>query len=339
MGESHQVNDDTNTSNAPSKALMVMLAPDGYYTYLNVPKTRTSGGDKDSNDNQVDLDLVKRNYRKLSIRHHPDKPGGDVETFRTLKRAQTVLSNSKLRQQYDILGVDLDDDEVEQNNSASMEEDGAAQSQTTSQGIVQDIASAALTAVLQVGVRTAILGLISLVVARYRLTLFPALAFLAFVTYQVRSASAEYSLELMSPFFIGIGMIIMYQASSGSWSTNSSDGIQSNHWLLYWLGESMTIFMFTYNSLEVKPSLSNPFYLGSILIFGILSALWFRGKFWNYLVVIGLEIFFAIFIAISFPVFEMILEAILNDKLKKVGDKIRAQHKVMERYYQQQQRD
>lgn len=65
-----------------------------------------------------------------------------------------MLSNIKLRQQYDILGVDLDDDEVEQNNSASMEEEGAAQSQTTSQGIVQDIASAALTAVLQVGVRT-----------------------------------------------------------------------------------------------------------------------------------------------------------------------------------------
>jgi curved DNA-binding protein CbpA len=89
-----------------------------------------------------------------STKHHPDKPGGDVDTFRTLKRAQTVLSNHKLRQQYDILGLDLDDDEVEQNNSGSEDEDNAAQSQTTSQGIVQDIASAALTAVLQVGVRT-----------------------------------------------------------------------------------------------------------------------------------------------------------------------------------------
>ena len=175
-----------------------------------------------------------------------------------------------------------------------------------------------------------------MVVARYRLTLFPALAFLAFVTYKVRSAPTENSLELFSPLFIGIGMIIMYQASSGSWGTISSDGTQSTHWLSYWLGESITIFMFTYNSMEVKPSLSNPIYLGSILIFGILSALWFRGKFWNYLVVIGLEIFLAIFIAVTFPVFEMILEAIVNDKLKKVGDKIRAQHKVMERYYKKQ---
>jgi curved DNA-binding protein CbpA len=87
----------------------------------------------------------------LGTKHHPDKPGGDVDTFRTLKRAQTVLSNPKLRQQYDILGLDLDDDEVEQTNAGGAEdEDG----QTTSQTIVQDIASAALTTVLQFGVRT-----------------------------------------------------------------------------------------------------------------------------------------------------------------------------------------
>lgn len=62
-----------------------------------------------------------------------------------------MLSNPKLRQQYDILGLDLDDDEVEQTNAGGAEdEDG----QTTSQTIVQDIASAALTTVLQFGVRT-----------------------------------------------------------------------------------------------------------------------------------------------------------------------------------------
>ena len=174
-----------------------------------------------------------------------------------------------------------------------------------------------------------------MIVSRYLLTLVPALAFLGFIFYKVRSAPIDSKLELASPFFIGIGMIIMYQASKGSWSTVSSDGTRSISWLWYWLGESTTIFMFTYNSLESKPSFSSS-YLYAILVFGILSALWFRGRFRNYLIVIGLEIFFAIFIAVSFPVFEMILEAVLNDKLKKVGDKIRAQHKVMERYYQQQ---
>ena len=96
------------------------------------------------------------NFRPLlSPKHHPDKPGGDSDTFRTLKRAQTVLSNPKLRQQYDILGLDLDDDDVEQNSSAGInDEDAGAEPQTTSQGIIQDIASAALTTVLQLGVRT-----------------------------------------------------------------------------------------------------------------------------------------------------------------------------------------
>jgi len=87
-------------------------------------------------------------------KHHPDKPGGDVDTFRTLKRAQTVLSNPKSRQQYDILGLDLDDDEVEQDNSVAANDEGGAETQTTAQGIIQDIASAALTTVLQLGVRT-----------------------------------------------------------------------------------------------------------------------------------------------------------------------------------------
>lgn len=320
------MSDDT-----PSKAMMVMLAPDGYYTYLNIPKPRPSADNQAGEDEEF-LNLVKKSFRKLSIRHHPDKPGGDVDTFRTLKRAQTVLSNTKLRQQYDILGLDLDDDEVEQANAGAVNED---ETQTSSQTLVQDIASVALTAVLQFGVRTAILGLISLVIARYRLTLFAALAFLAFVVYKVRSAPIESnSLELLSPFMIGAGMIVMYQASSGSWSTIDEDGTQGTHFLLYWLGESITIFMFTYNSMESKPSLANPLYLGLIMIFGSLAALWFRGRFKNYLIVLGLEAFFAIFIAVSFPIFEMILEAILADKLKKVGDKIRAQHRAMERYYE-----
>jgi len=338
--EDTQGDDDSDKMNAPSKAMMTMLAPDGYYKYLDVPKTAAGaqnsiGLDTDEDPlMQIDLDLVKKNYRKLSIRHHPDKPGGDAETFRVLKRAQTVLSNSKLRQQYDILGLDLDDDEEDMQNGGSNTDDNGddgAKSQTTSQGIVQDIASSALTAVLQVGVRTALLGAISLIVARYRITLFLALSFFLYVGYKVQWA------EMIPPFFLSLGMIIMYQASSGSWSTTSEDGKINPHWLLYWLGESIVIFMFTYNSLTEKPS--NPLYVGALVLFGIFAALWFRGKVWNYVIVIGLEMLLAVFIAISFPVFEMLLEAILNDKLKKIGDKIRTQHKCMERYYQSRNGD
>ena len=183
----------------------------------------------------------------------------------------------------------------------------------------------------------ALLGAISLIVARYRITLFLALSFFIYIGYKVQHGPTSSRLEVIPPFLISIGMIIMYQASSGSWSTVSEDGKNNIHWLLYWLGESILIFMFTYNSLFEKPS--NPVYVGAVLVFGIFAALWFRGKVWNYLIVIGLELLLAVFIAISFPVFEMLLEAILNDKLKKIGDKIRAQHKCMERYYQSRNRD
>ena len=138
---------------------MIMLAPDGYYTYLQVPKPNSSNSDNNNSDYSVlspeTLDLIKKNYRRLSIKHHPDKPGGDVDTFRLLKRAQTVLSSPKLRQQYDILGLDLDDDEEEEEHAdGGASQDGGPEPQTTSQGIVHEIASMALTAVLQLCVRT-----------------------------------------------------------------------------------------------------------------------------------------------------------------------------------------
>jgi hypothetical protein len=130
----------------------------------------------------------------------------------------------------------------------------------------------------------------------------------------------------------------MYQASSGSWSYADEDGNKRNNWLLYWVGESTLVCMFTYNSFATTQQVST-LLLAGITAFGVLAALWFRGSFWNYVIVIGLEIFLALFIAVSFPVFEMILEAILNDKLKKVGDKVRAHHEYMERYYRNKRKE
>ena len=150
---------DSNTSTAPppTDAMMELLAPDGYYTYLGISKT-----------GEVDPDVIKKNYRKLSLKHHPDKRGGDADTFRLLNRAQKVLTTPKLRQQYDNLGLDLDDDDDQAMTSTanSTTEGGSGGSgnasstsgeddeQTTSQGIVHEIASMALTTVLQLGVRT-----------------------------------------------------------------------------------------------------------------------------------------------------------------------------------------
>jgi DnaJ domain len=164
----------TAASNGPSKnsesALLELLAPDGYYQYLGVskpamavaastapPKTKDDPGTTGASvsDSSIDEDLVKKNYRKLSLKHHPDK-GGSADTFRLLNRAQRVLLDPKLRKQYDIVGIDLDDDDLNQGDDADHNSGDPSKdsSQSSSQGIVQEIASNVLAAVLQLGVRT-----------------------------------------------------------------------------------------------------------------------------------------------------------------------------------------
>jgi DnaJ domain len=166
----------TSTSNGPSTnsdaALLELLAPDGYYQYLGVSKPAVavaastappSSHSKDdpgatgtsASGSSIDEDLVKKNYRKLSLKHHPDK-GGNADTFRLLNRAQRVLLDPKLRKQYDIVGIDLDDDDLHQGDNTDNDSDDPNKdaSQSSSQGIVQEIASNVLAGVLQLGVRT-----------------------------------------------------------------------------------------------------------------------------------------------------------------------------------------
>ena len=45
-------------------------------------------------------DEIKKAFRKLAIKHHPDR-GGSKEKFQEINEAYTVLSDDKKRQQYD----------------------------------------------------------------------------------------------------------------------------------------------------------------------------------------------------------------------------------------------
>lgn len=64
-----------------------------------------------------------------------------------------------------------------------------------------------------------------------------------------------------------------------------------------------------------------------------LLTLWLRGNPWKYATLVGLEAFVAIVAALAFPVMEMILEQILNEKMRRVGEKVRAHSERLEAYY------
>ncbi len=99
----------TSSSSAPvalpsDEALELLLSPDGYYTYLSIPKPHPSSltnpyldaalnaGSSSTPENLIiDLDQVKKNYRRLSLKHHPDRRGGNEDTFRALHRAKTEV--------------------------------------------------------------------------------------------------------------------------------------------------------------------------------------------------------------------------------------------------------
>ena len=133
-------------SRGKEEALVELLSPDGYFAYFGIDVPT-------SEDIELDLDVIKKQYRRLSLRHHPDKPGGDADTFRVLNRAQKVLSDKKMRQQYCLLGIDLHDDDDNLTGDDGAQKDSSDQPQEP-QGIIQHIANTSLTAVIQFGVRT-----------------------------------------------------------------------------------------------------------------------------------------------------------------------------------------
>lgn len=49
---------------------------------------------------KANADEIKKAYRKLALKHHPDR-GGSSETFGRIATAYGVLSNEKLRAEYD----------------------------------------------------------------------------------------------------------------------------------------------------------------------------------------------------------------------------------------------
>jgi len=46
-------------------------------------------------------DVIRKNYRKLAAKHHPDKPGGDKEKFQEIQNAWDIIGDKEKREVYD----------------------------------------------------------------------------------------------------------------------------------------------------------------------------------------------------------------------------------------------
>lgn len=66
-----------------------------YYNLLGVARTATP-------------DEIKRAYRRLAHKYHPDKAGGNEEQFKEVNEAYQVLSDQEKRSQYDQFGQTFD---------------------------------------------------------------------------------------------------------------------------------------------------------------------------------------------------------------------------------------
>jgi molecular chaperone DnaJ len=68
-----------------------MAAKRDYYEVLGVGKTASD-------------DEIKKAFRKLAVKHHPDKEGGDEKQFKEINEAYEVLKDKQKRQRYDQFG-------------------------------------------------------------------------------------------------------------------------------------------------------------------------------------------------------------------------------------------
>ena len=168
------------------------------------------------------------------------------------------------------------------------------------------------------------------------------LTFLTYKLYQTVKTTLGPGVKLtfasrnaLSPLVIAFGIFCMYRGRSFVADTSSitdnaaiGDSTTANletittylDWTwTFWLGETIVMTSFITNSLEQTP---RPV-LFICIVLSLLLSLWLRGRFWRYATLLGFEGVIALLVVLAFPIMEMILESIVEEKMRKVGEKIR----------------
>jgi uncharacterized membrane protein YgcG len=287
-----------------------------------------------------------------------------------LKRAKYVLLNDKLRDEYDLLGLDLEEDEEgedhqEQGDGGTSGDDssdggdgrggqnsaggGARSGAAGGETVISHMASATIASIMQLTIRTVFMGVVSTVITRSRYTLYPTILFLIYTSYRIFSMHYTFKPpmatkgDVASPLIIGIAMYLMYNGRNfnpldadivDATTTDVDTTIDTVPWSYqFWFGELTVLTLFILNSLTMNGTTSNrPSTAATvgIIILSSLVTLWLRGKFWRYGTIVFIELGFALVAVLAFPMMEMVLEEIMKEKMKKVGEKVRIYAKSLE---------
>ena len=161
------------------------------------------------------------------------------------------------------------------------------------------------------------MALASTLVCRYKMLMIPVVLFLFYVSFRVFSVIGIEAgwYEKLAPICISIGLYTMHLSESGDW--------------LFWCGESIVMTCFFLNSM-LPTQKGSPGIMMKCLIASTLMAWFLKGNFWRYAIILSIEAGLALTVVIVFPIMEMIFEEIMNEKLRKIGDKIRVQFKRMQ---------
>jgi len=146
--------------------------------------------------------------------------------------------------------------------------------------------------------------------------------------------------DVISPLIIAFGVFCMYRGrrflvpgvieelnngitEDSTNATDNSEGQNSTYaswsWT-FWLGETVVMTCFLSNSFEKR----SPALVVGFTVISLILSLWLRGQFWRYTTLLGFQGVIALLVVMAFPVMEMVLEEIVQEKMRKVGEKIRA---------------